>query len=127
MQQGNFLKIPETGDRGSIFCPAISENFAVLDGHTHDGLNSPLVKSSSLEKQSVVIPAVNLVEQSDGDYLYSLTLPTGYGFDNSLFKFIINSGDLVGQEINPTIVKTGDNSLDFKIYTNTFDVKVVIF
>lgn len=127
MQQGDYLKIPETGDRGSVFCPALSENMETLDAHTHDGINSPHVKTSSLSKETVTIVAGDFASQTDGDYKYNLTLPIGMAFDTSMFKFIIASGADLGKEIFPTVNKTDDNKLDILIYTNTFNLKVVIF
>lgn len=53
MIQGTYLKIMETGDRGSSFCPAIDENFAILDGHSHNGMSSGLYTVPTAGKYQV--------------------------------------------------------------------------
>ena len=125
MLQGEFLKIPQTGDRGTVFCPAVSESLTTLDSHTHDGVNSKVISSKSVSKGEIDLSMANWVLDS-GDYKQSVTLPSGYEFNKSMFKFIINSGSSLGREINPTIIKTGLNTFNVFVMTNTFDLKVVI-
>ena len=126
MQQGEFLKIPETGDRGSVFCPAISENFETLDEHNHDGVNSPLISSKTIEKSTTNLLIAGWTLNAQGEYEQEITLATGYAFDTVLIKCIIASGPYLGYEINPTIIKTGTNKFKVGVLDNTFDLKVVV-
>lgn len=125
MIQGNFLKIPETNDRGSIFCPAISESLTILDTHSHDGLNSPKISTKELTKPEIILQSANWT-MDGGDYKQMVTLPAGYLYDNSHLKFIINSGADIGSEINPTVKKVGINTFEVFIMSNTVDLKVVV-
>lgn len=125
MIQGTYLKIPETGDRGSIAHIAISSNFEYLDDHNHDGVTSALIPAKSLSKgeTSLLIAGWSL---NAGDYRQLVTLPTGYTFDNSHLKFIIASGGDIGKEIHPTITKASASTFYVSVYANTFDLDVVV-
>lgn len=126
MLQGTYFKIPETGDRGSVFCPAISENFETLDGHNHDGVNSSLVSSKTIEKGTATLLIAEWVLNAQGEYEQEITLASGYAFDTILTKFIIASGPNLGHEIHPTVIKSASNKFKVGVMDNTFDLKVVI-
>ncbi len=125
MIQGTYIKIPETGDRGSTAHPAISSNFEILDDHKHDGVTSALIDAKALTKGNVALLTAGW-SASSGDYRQLVTLPTGYTFDTSLFKFIIASGSDAGDEITPTIVKVSSTTFYVYVYANTFDLNVVV-
>ena len=125
MIQGSFLKWPSAGDRGASFCVDISNNFSILDTHSHNGTNSPKISMSSAEKGVVNLTLNNWVASGDG-YKQVVTLPSGYLFDTSMMKYIIASGVNVGEEVCLTAKKISTNT--FEIYTSfpTFDLKVVV-
>lgn len=125
MIQGTHLKIPVAGDRGSVFGPAISENFETLDTHNHDGNNSPLITSKSIVKSSVNLLSANWVDTGT-DYRQLVTLPGGYEFDTSNIKAIITSGTYIGNEFLPTITKVSSTTFYLHCMYGNVDVKVVI-
>lgn len=126
MQIGDFLKFPETGDRGTVFCPAISENFETLDIHNHNGVNSPLIVSSAISKTEINLLIAGWSLHSSGDYRQLVTLTGDYTFDNSVIKCVIASGSNLGREINPTIEKVTSTTFYVYVYTNTYDLDVVV-
>ena len=38
---------PETGDKGSVFFPALEDNIQKLNDHNHNGLNSELLTAAA--------------------------------------------------------------------------------
>jgi hypothetical protein len=127
MQQGNYLAFPENGDRGTVFCPAITENFQTLDVHKHDGLTSDKISAKDLTKGTVNLVIADWSAVVDtGDYKQEVTLPSGYEFDTAVLKFVIDSGSEVGHEFYPTVIKTAVNKFDLYMYSNAYDVKVVV-
>jgi hypothetical protein len=126
MIQGTYLKIMENGDRGTTFCPAISDNFTSLDSHNHDGTNSAAIDSHSITKGEVSLLTANWVLDAAGDYKQEVTLPTGFSFDQCVTKFVIASGDHIGKEINPTVIKSASNKFYVHVMLNTFDLDVIV-
>jgi hypothetical protein len=129
MIQGNYLKIPEVGDRGagaSGFCNALSENMTRLDTHSHNGTNSPKIATSDLVKPVINLLASNWVLHESGDYAQSITLPVGYDADTTFAKFIISSGAYINNEIHPTVVKVSTSLLSVRVMDNSFDIKVAL-
>ncbi len=121
MLQGNFLKIPQPGDRGSLFCPALSENMDSLDSHVHDGISSEKITSSSIVRAAIDLLVENWQMDASGDVKQLVTLPLGYKFNECSLRFVTNSGE----EIHPTIIKVSDNSFDVLIMT-PITLKVLI-
>lgn len=125
MIQGTYLKVPEPGDRGSVFCPAISENFETLDEHNHDGSNSPLINAKAIAKSTINLVAAGWVATAV-DYKQLVTLPSGYSFDTATIKAIIMSGIYIGAEFVPTINKISPTTFELFSLLGNIDVKVVI-
>jgi hypothetical protein len=125
MITGDYLQIPETGDRGTTFCPAISQNFTILDGHTHDGSNSEQIAAKSVTKGSVTLLAAAWASDS-GEYKQTLTLPSGYLADTTVLRFTVNNGSLSGNICYPTVKKASANTFDVWIWDNTVELKVVV-
>ena len=124
MIQGNFLKIPQTGDRGNSFCPALSTNMEVLDTHSHNGVNSEKIASSSITKPEIIL-ASNAWVLDGADYKQTVTLPNGYDFDKTHIKFVISSGDDQGSVIHPTVVKISSST--FSVYVmKAIELKVLV-
>lgn len=125
MRQGNFLKIPETGDRGNVFSPAISDDLDTLDKHNHDGITSPTIKAKSIEKNTINIVNSGWINNGT-DFYQEVTLPTGYDFDTTTIKAIINSGPFVGSLIFPTIIKTTPTKFNIFCMYGNLDLLLVI-
>jgi hypothetical protein len=125
MIQGTFLKIPTQGDKGSSFCPAITEDLTILDSHNHNGTNSEKIAANSINKPELILASNGWV-LSGGDYKQTATLPNGYDFDKTNFKFVINSGSEAGSVIHPTVVKKTNSTFDVYIM-QALEIKVLVF
>ena len=115
-------KLPDGGDRGSSWFLDLESNITRVNGHTHDGINSPPLPASSITKgtSSIVNGSWSLV--ADGTYKQSITLPAGFTVDTAIMKFQVDSGGEDGDDFYPTIVKTGVNTYDIYINDNSIDV-----
>lgn len=125
MIQGTFLKIPQNGDRGSVFGPALAENQTILDSHSHNGVNSPLINAKSITKSTIDLLAANWVNTGT-DYKQLVTLPSGFDFDLTSIKVIIMSGSNIGAVFTPTINKVSPTTFDLHCIYGDVDIKVVI-
>ena len=113
-------KNPENGDRGSIWFPALNDNIVRLNGHTHDGSNSPLIAATAVTKGTVTTSTWSA--NGTGSYRQTLTVPSGFNMDD----YSISVYDASGIRVLPSIEKLSTTT--FRIYTldNTF-VYTVIF
>lgn len=83
------LKKPTSGDKGTAFFPALEDNFEQLDGHLHNGSDSPKLPSSSSYGVSLAVPAASWQPSSvAGLYQQNVTLPSTlpYSTSNICFK-----------------------------------------
>lgn len=125
MINGTYLSWPADGDRGSVFCPAIADNFETLDSHNHDGANSGLINSKSIAKATTTLSSSSWID-TGVDYKQLVTLSGGYSFDTTLIKAIINSGTYSGMEFTPSINKVSPTSFYLHCMFGDVDVKVVL-
>ncbi len=77
------FKLPEAGDKGSVWFPALEENIEQLDGHNHNGTNSAKIPSSSINNLTQTIDSANWEAVGDGTgrYRQALSLPGGLLYD----------------------------------------------
>jgi hypothetical protein len=125
MIQGTYLQIPQSGDRGSLFCPSISQSISVLDIHTHDGITSAKVNAKSLVKGVVSLSSGSWIDTGD-DYRQLVSLPSGHDFDTSTITAQITSGTYAGHSFLPTIIKVSPTTFYLHCIFGNVDVKVVI-
>jgi len=73
------MQIPSTGDKGSVFFPAIEDNFTQLDAHTHDGLTSSKLATTSITHNTQALLAGGWlpVAGHTGLYYQLVTMPGG--------------------------------------------------
>lgn len=112
-------KKPETGDRGSIFWPALEFDIQRLNDHNHDGSNTQKLLASSVLAISDTILAANWVAVAGqpGTYSQDITMLPNTLFDDYAFDFRITTvGPNFGKRINPTILKTA--AAQFRIFSN---------
>lgn len=79
----NGYKLPETGDFGSIWFPAIEDNIQRLNDHNHDGTNSNRLDASSITGQTSIINSGDFSLQSPGVYRALITLPSSMLVDST--------------------------------------------
>lgn len=70
-------KKPQTGDKGSVFFPALEFDIQRLNDHTHDGANSAKLPASSITGVSQISLAANWGVGVNGTYSQTITVPAG--------------------------------------------------
>lgn len=114
-------KKPQSGDKGSVFFPALEFDIQRLNDHTHDGLNSSLLSSSSIKDFTQDILAINWVSFGPG-YRQLVTIPGGLQYDD---YYMAIKDSTTGTQIYTTIQKVSattfyvycvDNSKDLTVY-----------
>lgn len=76
-----FVK-PATGDKGSVFWPALEDNIGQLNDHTHQGSDSAKLTAAASEAVTQSVSAAGWGSLADGLYRQTVTLPaalTGVG------------------------------------------------
>lgn len=86
---------PQNGDKGSVWFPALNDNIQQLNDHTHDGVTSALLPSTSLTSGSVSIPAASWVLDVTGRYKQDVTVPAGYNMDDYAIIFKLSTGEII--------------------------------
>lgn len=88
MQILSFLfKKPQTGDKGSVFWPALEDDIQQLNDHTHNGSNSSRIASSAVAATTQAISAAGWVAQGGGIYRQLVTMPGTILFDEYIVDF----------------------------------------
>ena len=118
------FQLPDTGDKGSVFFPALEDNIQRLDAHTHDGINSPILSATGMNASNIILSSASWVLVGNGIYRQLVTLPVGMDFDNKLIKYIFDSGASVGQTVLPKEEQVTTNTYYVYLNDNTVDLKV---
>ena len=116
------VKQPTTGDRGSVFFPALEQLCQKFSSHTHNGVNSALIAGAYISAGAASAPSANWSLVSDGLYSQEVDLPAGYLYDNCA----IQVRDSVTKEmIYPTIEKVSNTRIKIYACMNTLSYEVV--
>ena len=119
------LQVPETGDLGSTWFPALEDNFTQLDAHTHDGTDSPRITAASSVVVTQSVASGSWVATSNGTYRQLITLPASIAdFNNIRPAFRGSTGDYYYLKTERVTASTyyvyiNDNSLTLTaVYTS---------
>ncbi len=113
-------KLPQTGDFGDTWFPALEDNIQQSNSHSHDGVNSEKISSVNFVATVSTILAASFVDQLDGYYRALVTIPSGVLLDNVA---ITVKDPTTKDQIYLKVAKVTPTS--FYIYTNTVqDVEV---
>lgn len=118
-------KKPQTGDRGSLWFPALEGDIQQLNDHNHDGVNSTKLTLSSFTGIKDTISHLNWVATAGGTYRQLVTTPANVTFDDYGMVFRITNGADLGYEINPTVQKVNDATFYVYVNDNTIDLSVL--
>ncbi len=120
-------KKPETGDRGSIFFPALEFDIQRLNDHNHDGANSQKLVASSVQGIADTILAAGwaAVSGQPGTYSQLVTMPPNTLFDDYGMDFRISLGIDAGKQIHPTVVKTAAAQYELFVNDPTLTLRVL--
>jgi hypothetical protein len=106
-------KLPESGDKGSVWFPALEDNIEQCDSHDHDGVNSALIGSQNVQSGLVNANAADWgVAISPGTYRQLVTVPTGFTWNGANKEVRLSTGHIVF----PTLEKVSAST--FYVYTN---------
>lgn len=114
-------KLPETGDFGDVWFPAMEDNITRLNGHKHDGVDSARLSSNDLIVEVVEVDSGDFADQGDGYYRATVATPTG----NAVEDYTVTVRHPTTYE--QIYLKTAAASLTtLYVYTNTvLDIEVV--
>lgn len=121
-------KKPETGDRGSIFWPALEFDIQRLNDHSHDGTNSQKLLASSVQGIDDTILATNWVAVAGqtGTYRQLVTMPPNVLFDDYGMTFRVSSaGPAIGRQLALTVEKFAAGTFYVYINDNSLDLQVL--
>ena len=76
------FKLPETGDFGDVWFPALEDNIQQLNDHTHNGVDSEKLVSSDLEVSIVTALVGSFTDQGNGYYRATVLCPGGQAAAN---------------------------------------------
>jgi hypothetical protein len=80
-------KKPQTGDKGSVFFPALEQDIQQLNDHNHEGTNSAQLTSKAISHVSQTILAAGWVLISQGTYRQAVTMPAGLTYASKRIAF----------------------------------------
>lgn len=107
-------KKPETGDFGDVWFPAMEDNIDLMNSHNHDGVNGEKISGINLLASTTTLLAGAFVDQGDGYYRATVTVPSGGLVDN----YVIEIKDPTTKE--PVKLRMEKlSSTQFYVYTNT--------
>ena len=107
-------KLPETGDFGDTWFPALEDNIEQSNSHKHDGIDSEKISTISLLATTLTVTTGSFVDQGDGSHRASVTMPSGALVDNlSITVKDPTTKDQVFLKVEKTSATT------VYIYTNT--------
>jgi hypothetical protein len=114
-------KKPQTGDKGSIFWPALEFDIQRLNDHTHDGINSSKIPTTSIEAVNQVVLAANWGAGVNGTYAQTIIIPSGVDLaksypvisDNTTGKILLLSTQILSA--TQFTVTANDNTLNLLI------------
>lgn len=114
------FKLPEQGDFGTVWFPALEDNIQQLNDHDHNGINSKNLPSSSITSEHSTLLNTAFVDQGDGYWRAEVTLPAGMVYDNTvLVARDPVSGDTVHVRLAP---KTQQVAYVYTNYVQTFEI-----
>jgi hypothetical protein len=74
------VKQPQTGDKGSVWFPALEFDLQYLNDHTHDGTTGAPIPATNIAAATATIAAAGWVAVSGGTYRQLVTVANGKNF-----------------------------------------------
>ncbi len=114
---------PQTNDRGPVVFPALEANWQQVNDHDHDGVDSAPIQSSSIQKTTQSLLAVNWTLVSGGHYTQTVNLPGALQYDAVTLTFRVTS---TGELVHPTVTKVSATQYAVAFDDNTLGLTVLI-
>ncbi len=114
-------KQPEDGDKGSQFWPALEDNIARDDAHTHDGVDSPVIPTSNNTRGSVAVSSGSWLANGTR-FRKTVTVASGYSLATCIPMFLLNAS---GNRIYPHYEKINNTSFYLYMPVDNLAVDVI--
>jgi hypothetical protein len=119
---------PATGDKGTVFWPALEDNIQQLNDHTHNGTNSARLTSVGSQATVQSVTAVGWSSVGDGLYRQLVTLPaalTAVGGVYNDYKIQIRNAAATERVLLLPVEKVSTTTFYVWINDNTIALKVI--
>lgn len=83
----NGYKLPETGDFGDVWFPALEDNIQRLNDHTHNGTDSEKILSTSVTGVNQTVLSGAFAVQPSGEFRATVNVAAGGEFDTMNISF----------------------------------------
>lgn len=104
--------LPDTGDKGSVWFPALETNITKLAAHTHDGFNSAKILTTSITAVTQAIPA-SWSDPVNGVYSQELTVPNDANYADVFIMIKDAANNQMFLDVKP-----GTTAKKYKVYSN---------
>lgn len=105
--------LPNTGDKGSVWFPALEHNITQLSTHTHDGTNSAKITSTNIVCVTQAVAAADWVADGGGTFVQEKTLPNDANYADVYIMLKKSNGEQLFLD-----VKLGTSAKKYKVYSN---------
>ena len=114
------FKLPQTGDLGDVWFPALEDTITQLNSHSHNGVDSEQLSSLSVVASKLTVASGSFSDQGNGYWRATVNMPSSNLVDN----FVIQIKDPTTKD--PIYLKMEKlSATQFYIFTNTVqDVEV---
>lgn len=109
---GMKLILPDTGDKGSVWFPALETNITKINSHSHDGVNAAQIVSTDVLAVKQAISA-SWSDPVNGVYSQELTLPNDANYADVFIMIKSGSGNQLYLDVKP-----GSTGKKYKVYSN---------
>jgi hypothetical protein len=116
------VKQPQTGDKGSVFFPALEDDLEYLNDHTHDGTEGAPIPATNIQAVKQNILAASWLSVSDGYYRQLLTVANGKNYDDVDVSFRITS---TGEPLYLNLEKV--SSTTYYVYINDSSLAITAY
>jgi len=114
---------PTTGDRGSVFFPALEEVIQRFAAHDHDGNNTELISAAFSQAGTVQAPIASWALVTTGIYTQTVIVPTDFTYDNSMIQV---RRDDTKELVYPKVERISNTQIRLTAATNTLDYRVYL-
>lgn len=120
------FKKPQTGDKGSVWFPAMEDNMQKLNDHTHNGTDSAQLAGTSISTGSTAISSASwaLTSGKTATYEQTVNMPAGFGYDSHYFIGFKNSAN--GMPLLLSYEKVSNTQVKVFINDNTLNVTMFV-
>lgn len=124
---------PETGDKGSVWFPAMENNIQKLNDHNHNGTNSALIPGANITRATSSIAAADWISDGGGNYHVVVTVPiaiSGAATYNDVYYYnitckISTAGATYGDVIYPSLERESATTFTVRVNDNALDLVII--